>query len=232
MENVLLPTCLQFKIISWKCSWIIERLLMNDDVVNRQSFSALLAICAGSSPVTGEIPRTLISAWINVWVNNREAGDLRRHCAHYDTVMDLHNLLNILKVNVMHEVTVFCNTCMYRHPQFVVKYQANKALHTEIWHEHVSFIYQSLWTRWHKTWSIIFLLKETLSLISICYAYTRIMNAFPWMNCLAPMVLVQIVVRWRLHGKPKQLPRMIFFIGTLTLDLFIFQMKDKYDKEL
>ena len=30
----------------------------------------------------------LISAWINGWVNNHEAGDLRRHYAHYDvTVM-------------------------------------------------------------------------------------------------------------------------------------------------
>ena len=30
----------------------------------------------------------LIYAWINGWVNNREAGDLRRHLAHYDvTVM-------------------------------------------------------------------------------------------------------------------------------------------------
>ena len=29
-----------------------------------------------------------ICAWINGWVNNHEAGDLRRHCAHYDvTVM-------------------------------------------------------------------------------------------------------------------------------------------------
>ena len=26
----------------------------------------------------------LICAWINGWVNNREAGDLRRNCAHYD----------------------------------------------------------------------------------------------------------------------------------------------------
>ena len=25
-----------------------------------------------------------IFAWINGWVNNREAGDLRRRCAHYD----------------------------------------------------------------------------------------------------------------------------------------------------
>ena len=31
----------------------------------------------------------LICVWINDWVNNREAGDLRRHHAHYDvTVMD------------------------------------------------------------------------------------------------------------------------------------------------
>ena len=30
----------------------------------------------------------LIGAWTHVWVNNRDAGDLRRHCAHYDvTVM-------------------------------------------------------------------------------------------------------------------------------------------------
>ena len=25
--------------------------------------------------------------WMNVWVNNREAGDLRRHCAHYDVIV-------------------------------------------------------------------------------------------------------------------------------------------------
>ena len=33
----------------------------------------------------------LWSAWINAWVNNREAGGLRRHPAHYDViVMDPH----------------------------------------------------------------------------------------------------------------------------------------------
>ena len=36
----------------------------------------------------GALMFTLICAWINGWVNNREAGDLRRHRAHYDvTVM-------------------------------------------------------------------------------------------------------------------------------------------------
>ena len=60
-----------------------------------ETFSALLAICAGNSPVTGKFPAqmpvtrsfdvSLICAWINGWVNN---GDLRPHRAHYQvTVM-------------------------------------------------------------------------------------------------------------------------------------------------
>ena len=36
----------------------------------------------------GALMVSLICAWINGWVNNREAGDLRHHCAHHDvTVM-------------------------------------------------------------------------------------------------------------------------------------------------
>ena len=39
-------------------------------------------------PVTGTLMFLLICAWINGWVNNGKAGDLRRHRAHYDiTVM-------------------------------------------------------------------------------------------------------------------------------------------------
>ena len=30
---------------------------------------------------------SLICAWTNAWVNNREAGDLRRHRAHYDVIV-------------------------------------------------------------------------------------------------------------------------------------------------
>ena len=63
-----------------------------------ETFSALLAICAGNSPVTGEFPAqrpvtrsfyvfTLICLWINGWVNNREAGDLSRHRSHYDVIV-------------------------------------------------------------------------------------------------------------------------------------------------
>ena len=62
-----------------------------------ETFSALLALCEGNSPVTGEFPPQsqwrgdlmfpLICAWINGWVNNREAGDLRHARAHYDIIL-------------------------------------------------------------------------------------------------------------------------------------------------
>ena len=65
-----------------------------------EAFSASLAICAGNSPVPVEFPHkgqwhrvlmfSLICVWINGWVNNRKAGDLRRYRGHYDvTVMIL-----------------------------------------------------------------------------------------------------------------------------------------------
>ena len=48
---------------------------------------ALLVLCAGNSPHKnqwrGALIFSLICPWINGWVNNGEAGDLRRHHAHY-----------------------------------------------------------------------------------------------------------------------------------------------------
>ena len=56
-----------------------------------ETFSTLLALCAGNSPVIGEFPAQrpvtrsfdvffyLICAGINGWVNSRDACDLRRH---------------------------------------------------------------------------------------------------------------------------------------------------------
>ena len=61
-----------------------------------EAFSPLLAICAGNSPVTGEFPtqrpvtRSFVAFFdlrINGWVNNRKAGDLRRHRTYYDSIV-------------------------------------------------------------------------------------------------------------------------------------------------
>ena len=59
-----------------------------------ETFSALLATCAGNLPVPCESPHkgqwrgalifSLACAWINGSVNNGEAGYLRRHRAHYE----------------------------------------------------------------------------------------------------------------------------------------------------
>ena len=65
-----------------------------------ETFSALLAFCAGNSPVTGEFPTqrpvtrsfdVFIDLCLNKdLVNNQDAGVLRRHRAHYDvTEMNL-----------------------------------------------------------------------------------------------------------------------------------------------
>ena len=66
-----------------------------------ETFSALLAICAGNSPVPGEFPpqRPVTRSFdvffdlrlINGWVNNRKAGDLRRYWAHYDVMVMNYN---------------------------------------------------------------------------------------------------------------------------------------------
>ena len=67
-----------------------------------ETFSASLAICAGNSLVPGEFPPhkgqwrgalmfSLICTRMHGWVNNDEAGDLRRLRVHYDvTVMITH----------------------------------------------------------------------------------------------------------------------------------------------
>ena len=64
-----------------------------------ETFSTLLTLYAGihrssvNSPHKrqwrGALMFSLIWAWINGWVNNRDAGDLRRHRAHYDVIVIL-----------------------------------------------------------------------------------------------------------------------------------------------
>ena len=84
-----------------------------------ETFSALLAICVGNSPVPGELPAqrpvtrsfdTLFYLPLNIygWVNNRETGDLRSHRAHYDvTVMTM-----IISVSDVHLIKSFIASSM------------------------------------------------------------------------------------------------------------------------
>ena len=64
----------------------------------------------------GALIFSLICVWINGWVNNREAGDLRWHRAHYDVIVMTYNRYHIpmhakqigMKYHAAHPSHIFC----------------------------------------------------------------------------------------------------------------------------
>ena len=89
------PTCWHI-LFSWRC-----REVSHDDVIKWKHFPRYWPFVRGihRSPVNsphkgqwrGALMFSLICVWINGWVNNREAGDLRRYPAHYDVTVMLHH---------------------------------------------------------------------------------------------------------------------------------------------
>ena len=51
----------------------------------------------------GALMFSLIYAWINDWVNNREAGDLRRQHGHYDVIVMRCNQITLLTFRHFHQ---------------------------------------------------------------------------------------------------------------------------------
>ena len=76
---------------------LLVPLLCNDDVIKWKHFPRYWSFVRGihrppvNSPHKGQwrgaLLFSMICVWINGWVNNREAGDLRRHNTHYDAVV-------------------------------------------------------------------------------------------------------------------------------------------------
>ena len=88
----------------WQLAWV-SSIVLSWWRHQKEIFSALLAICAGNSSVPGEVPHkgqwrgalmfSLIWIWINGWVNNREADDLRHHDAHYNVSVMLFSAIAV-----------------------------------------------------------------------------------------------------------------------------------------
>ena len=89
--------CNVFKRVANETTPLADRMVIFSFMMTSSNGNILrvTGLCAGNSPATSEFPAHwrpvtrsfdvyLICAWINDWVNNREAGDLRHHCAHYD----------------------------------------------------------------------------------------------------------------------------------------------------
>ena len=77
--------------------WEYKFMFCHDDVIKWKHFPRYWPFVRGihRSPVNsphkgqwrGALMFSLICAWINGWVNNREAGDLRRHRSHYEVTI-------------------------------------------------------------------------------------------------------------------------------------------------
>ena len=78
----------------WYMRLIVGARLWHDDVIKWKNFPRYWPFVRGIHRPPGNSPHkgqwlgalmfSLICAWINGWVNNREAGDLRRYRGHYD----------------------------------------------------------------------------------------------------------------------------------------------------
>ena len=98
-----------------------------------ETFSALLAFCAGNSP---PVPFDVffICAWMNDWVHNREAGDLRCYRAHYDvTEMQMgpismkrpphHVWVLVIKISIIQDERVSAFRMYLWHPNVREQYK-------------------------------------------------------------------------------------------------------------
>ena len=82
--------------IKQSMAWFI---VLHDDVIKWKHFPRNWPFVRGihMSPVNsshkgqwrGALIYSLICVWINCWVNNREAGDLRRYRAHFDVIVKI-----------------------------------------------------------------------------------------------------------------------------------------------
>ena len=106
----------------WQCWYLMQchrggcvetwrKNALDDDVIKWKHFPRYWTFVRGihRSPVNsphkgqwrGALMFSLIGDWINGWVNNREAGDLRRHCAHYGVI--------VMRKKCLHTITFPCS---------------------------------------------------------------------------------------------------------------------------
>ena len=104
--------------------------ISHDDVIKWKHFPRYWPFVRGihRSPVNsrykghwrGTLMFSLICARINCWINNREAGDLRRHHAHYDAIVILWH--PYLMVTDHQQTALMTKICFLRSLNYFEKY--------------------------------------------------------------------------------------------------------------
>ena len=97
--------------------------IFRDDVIKWKHFSRYWPFVWGihRSPVNshhkgqwrGALMFSLICVWTNDRVNNRDAGDLRRHCAHYDVsvMCGVLRIFGYMAKNIVYATQFYAGTC-------------------------------------------------------------------------------------------------------------------------
>ena len=95
----------------------------HDDVIKWKHFPRNWPFVRGihRSPVNsphkgqwrGALMFSLICVWINDWVNNREAGDLRRYRPHYDVIVMIIDVLHFLHMQHIWPTKWLCITALH-----------------------------------------------------------------------------------------------------------------------
>ena len=98
-----------YRQISWSLEATRLDVIKHDDVIKWKHFPRYWPFVRGihRSPVNsthkgqwhGALMLPLIAVWTNAWVNNRDAGDLRRYRVHYDVTIMIISLWNLTGIS-------------------------------------------------------------------------------------------------------------------------------------
>ena len=104
---------------NWSIIYTVNLKKIHDDVSKWKHFPHYWPFVLGihwppvNSPHKGQWRRallfSLICAWINGWVNNREAGDLRSHSTHYDVTVIMLTVCTLLYLVMIWYSSVYCH---------------------------------------------------------------------------------------------------------------------------
>ena len=110
-DDFLCVTCLDFILYLSACLRLSKVYMMTSSI-KWKHFPRYWPFVRGihRSPVNsshkgqwrGALMFSLICIWINAWVNNREAGDLRHRRAHYDVIVMTHSIAAISNMHYWH----------------------------------------------------------------------------------------------------------------------------------
>ena len=128
----------------------------HDDVMKWKHFPRYWSFVRGihwspaNSPHKGQwhgaLMFSLICIWINGWVNNREAGDLRRHRAHYDViVMAMYSVLASFPSTSVSQVYMQITRFSFDHDVKISDLRKSEVLNSVTWHDGSDF-----WNTWFR----------------------------------------------------------------------------------